>query len=70
MLVAAFDEISAAEGFTVLPLSAPHAARAGTFPVEHRDPFDRLIAAQALVEGLAVVSRDSALKALGAETVW
>jgi PIN domain nuclease of toxin-antitoxin system len=70
MLVAAFEEISRSEGFTVLPLNAAHAARAGTFPVKHRDPFDRMIAAQALVEGLAVVSGDAAMEGLGAKRVW
>jgi PIN domain nuclease of toxin-antitoxin system len=70
MLVAAIEEISRSEGFTVLPLSAAHAARAGMFPVEHRDPFDRMIAAQALVEGLTVVSADGAMEGLGVERVW
>lgn len=70
MLVAAFEEISRSEGFTVLSLSATHAARAGMFPVVHRDPFDRMIAAQALVEGLTIVSADAAMEGLGAERVW
>jgi PIN domain nuclease of toxin-antitoxin system len=70
MLVAAFEEICRSEGFTVLPLSASHAARAGAFPVEHRDPFDRMIAAQALVEGLTVVSADGEMEGLGVERVW
>jgi PIN domain nuclease of toxin-antitoxin system len=70
MLVAAFEEICRSEGFTVLPLNAAHAARAGAFPVTHRDPFDRMIAAQALVEGLTVVSNDAAVEGFGVVRVW
>ena len=37
---------------------------------KHRDPFDRMLAAQAMVEYLVLVTSDPACKALGAETVW
>ncbi len=69
-LVAAFEAIVLAQGFDLLPLSAAHAIRAGAFPREHRDPFDRMLAAQAMVEGLALVSKDKGLKGMGAEVVW
>ena len=69
-LVGAFEQVVAAEGFELLPLSARHAVRAGSFGREHRDPFDRMLAAQAMVEGLALVSKDEGLKGLGAEVVW
>ena len=69
-LVAAFEEVIAADGFGLLPLSAAHAIRAGAFPREHRDPFDRMIAAQAMVEGVALVSNDRGLSGMGAEVVW
>ena len=39
--------------------------RAGALPGEHRDPFDRMLAAQAMVEGLALVSKDEALQGMG-----
>ena len=60
----------AAEGFGLLPLSAMHAIRAGAYGPEYRDPFDRMLAAQAVVGGLTLVSKDRWLRELGAETVW
>lgn len=69
-LVNAFEEVVAAEGFDLLPLSARHAIRAGSYGPEHRDPFDRMLAAQAVVEGLTLVSKDGWLKEMGAEVVW
>jgi PIN domain nuclease of toxin-antitoxin system len=44
--------------FTPLPVSFAHAERAGALPPYHRDPFDRLLVAQAQLEGLALVTRD------------
>ena len=41
-----------------LPISAAHALRVGLLPRHHRDPFDRMIVAQALVEGIAVLTAD------------
>jgi PIN domain nuclease of toxin-antitoxin system len=69
-LVNAFEEIVAAEGFELLPLTAKHAVRAGAFGREHRDPFDRMIAAQAVVEGMVLVSKDKVMREMGAEVVW
>ncbi len=69
-LVDTFEEVVRAEKFELLPLSARHATRAGSYGIEHRDPFDRMLAAQASVEGLALVSKDKFLRGLGAETVW
>ncbi len=50
-LVGSFEEVVNAEGFDLLALSAVHAVRAGSYGLEHRDPFDRMISAQAVVEG-------------------
>ena len=47
-------------GLTPLPIDMDHAARLRTLPMHHRDPFDRLLIAQALVEGVVLVSRDAA----------
>lgn len=46
-------------GFEPLWISVAHAERAGALPVVHRDPFDRILVAQAQVEGLAQVTRDA-----------
>jgi PIN domain nuclease of toxin-antitoxin system len=45
-------------GFAVLPISADHAIAASALPLHHRDPFDRMLIGQALVEGLTVMTRD------------
>lgn len=45
-------------GFAVLPISADHATTASALPLHHRDPFDRMLIGQALVEGLTVMTRD------------
>ena len=52
-----------ASGFSRLPISFAHAERAGALPLHHRDPFDRMLVAQALEEHLTLVTRDAALAA-------
>jgi PIN domain nuclease of toxin-antitoxin system len=54
----------------VLPLSLPHLARVSSLPFHHRDPFDRLLAAQARVEDLSLVSTDAVFKRYGVKRVW
>jgi PIN domain nuclease of toxin-antitoxin system len=56
------EGILADEGFLPLPITVAHAARAGSLPAVHRDPFDRMLVAQAQVEGLTVVSVDSMIR--------
>lgn len=58
------------QDFQVLPLSLTHAETAGRLPLTHRDPFDRMLAAQALVEELTIVSIDSALDQYGVRRLW
>lgn len=57
---------------SVRPLSVrlPHAARVAELPFHHRDPFDRLLAAQALEEGLAIVSADAVFTRYGVKRIW
>ena len=45
--------------FQHLPLTFEHAERAATLPAHHRDPFDRMLVAQARVEGLVLITRDA-----------
>jgi PIN domain nuclease of toxin-antitoxin system len=54
----------------VLPIDWPHAAAVERLPQHHRDPFDRLIVAQAQRERLAVVTRDPAFRAYDIRVVW
>jgi PIN domain nuclease of toxin-antitoxin system len=58
------DEIEAA-AFVALPITTEHAILAGTLPPHHRDPFDRMLIAQARIEGLIIVSRDPRFEPYG-----
>lgn len=60
----------AANGFQPLSIDLKHAARVATLPFHHRDPFDRLLVAQALEEELAVVTADSVFTKYGVKQVW
>lgn len=57
-------------GFDPLPVTARHAEHVAHLPWHHRDPFDRLLVSQAIVEGLTVVSADSRLAAYGVSVLW
>jgi len=65
-----FQELVAADGFTPLPISHRHGLRAGTYPVPHRDPFDRMLAAQAELESMPLVTLDAELAQFGIERIW
>ncbi len=56
--------------FAELPITADHARRAGELPPHHRDPFDRVLVAQALTEGLTLVTADPAFEPYGVQVVW
>jgi len=53
------------QGFIELPIQAAHISRVATLPWVHRDPFDRLLVAQAMVEGLSLLTSDVTLKGYG-----
>lgn len=59
-----------ADGFLSLDITTDHALKAGKLNGEHRDPFDRMLAAQAQAEEATLVSSDAALKSLGCELIW
>lgn len=65
-----YASLMANDRFTPLAVTQEHAVRAGLLPGDHRDPFDRLIAAQALAEGLTVVTCDPAFAAFGCRVLW
>ncbi len=56
-------------GFIELPVTIAHADRAAGLPMLHRDPFDRLLAAQALMEGLTLVTVDPMMARYGASVL-
>lgn len=57
------------EGFEPLPVTFAHAERAGSLPLHHRDPFDRMLAAQSELEGMTLVTRDHVFEAYGTATL-
>lgn len=57
-------------GFTILPIEPRHAAAVAALPFHHRDPFDRLLIAQSLVDGLPLVSADVAADPYGVQRLW
>lgn len=57
-------------GFTELPIRVAHAERVATLPQHHKDPFDRILVAQALCEDLILVSHDRKLEPYGVPTLW
>ena len=65
-----YPRLMARDGFTALPVTESHALAAGLLPGEHRDPFDRIVAAQALAEGLTVLTIDPAFAAFGCRVLW
>ena len=62
--------ILAEEGFAWLPVSTAHVWEVRALPLHHRDPFDRLLVAQALTERLPVVTADQHFAAYGVDVRW
>ena len=60
----------AAEGFNPLAVSVLHAERAGGLAGDHRDPFDRMLIAQAISDDLAFVSNERVFEAYGVKRLW
>jgi PIN domain nuclease of toxin-antitoxin system len=59
-----------ANGFASMPIELGHALRAATLPRIHGDPFDRLLVAQAQLEGLPILTADPAISRYDVETIW
>lgn len=57
-------------GYRVLPVTWTEAAEVERLPWHHRDPFDRLLAAQALTQPCPLVTRDRVFRKYGVEVVW
>jgi PIN domain nuclease of toxin-antitoxin system len=57
-------------GVQALPVTLDHAAHVQQLPWHHRDPFDRMLVAQASIERAAIVSRDVALRPYGITLIW
>ncbi|HET6218656.1 MAG TPA: PIN domain-containing protein, partial [Acidobacteriaceae bacterium] len=57
-------------GYTLLAIDGENALRAGRLIAEHRDPFDRMIAAQALASDIPILSTDLRLDTFGVRRIW
>jgi len=60
----------AGQGFSAMDITILHAQRAGRLPGDHRDPFDRMLIAQAQLEDLPIVSDDDAFDGYGVTRFW
>lgn len=69
-LISELDRYLTRLGFDALPITLSHAVRAGRFPGEHRDPFDRMLISQAQTENLAIISNDRIFDAYHVQRVW
>lgn len=65
-----FEGELAKDGFRSLEITAAHGIRAGLLPGPHKDPFDRMLIAQAQAENLAIVSNDRVFDRYGVRRVW
>jgi PIN domain nuclease of toxin-antitoxin system len=57
-------------GVELLPVTARHADLVGSLPLHHRDPFDRLLVAQATAENIPLVTHDKSLRRYDVEVIW
>jgi PIN domain nuclease of toxin-antitoxin system len=69
-LIQDFVEDLTRERIEILDVTAHHAIRAGLLPGPHKDPFDRMLIAQALAENIPIVSNDRALDGYGVNRLW
>lgn len=65
----ALEEATRRSGFVELPITFDHAKRAAGLPAVHGDPFDRMLVAQAQIEGFEIVTRDLRLREYGVRVV-
>lgn len=65
-----FSELVVMDGFIHLPINHLHSLRAGSYQCSHRDPFDRMLAAQSEIEAVALVTCDPAFAMFGNRTIW
>lgn len=65
-----FETVLRDENFDLLPVTYVHLHALKALPLHHRDPFDRLLIAQAIAEGISVVTSDSKFALYDVQTVW
>jgi PIN domain nuclease of toxin-antitoxin system len=70
LLARDFEATILAYGFAPLSVTVAHASLAGSLDIPHRDPFDRLLIAQARIEQLALISNEKAFDVFGVTRLW
>ena len=70
LLARNFETIIADQGFDELPITVHHARVAGEMKIEHKDPFDRLLIAQAQAEDMVLVSNETLFDAFAVNRLW
>jgi PIN domain nuclease of toxin-antitoxin system len=63
-------EVVEAQGFVALPISFAHGRMAGALTGPHKDPFDRMLVAQAMADGMVLVSNEQRFDAYGVRRLW
>lgn len=69
-IIADLEAIIVSQGFQDLPVSVRHGQAAGALPGPHRDPFDRMLVAQAILDNLVLVSNERIFHAFGVQRLW
>lgn len=69
-LLSDFEDALAKDGFRALSITSQHGLRAGFLPGPHKDPFDRMLIAQAQAENLTIVSNDVVFDRYGIRRLW
>lgn len=70
LLAQDFEAIIASQGFTELPISVGHARLAGEMNIDHKDPFDRFLIAQARAENMVLISNEALFDAFAVQRLW
>jgi PIN domain nuclease of toxin-antitoxin system len=65
-----FSAVIQQEDFLELPITSTHMVRSALLPGDHRDPFDRILAAQSIIENMAMITIDRQMLSLGVLTRW
>ena len=69
-LIGDVERVVAQRGFSPLAITIAHGDRAGSLPLHHKDPFDRMLIAQALTESLTLVSNERLFDRYGVTRLW
>ena len=70
MALQRFHDLVQGDGFTHLPMTWQHAVHAGGLALDHRDPFDRMLAAQSFLEDAALITKDAAFSVFSTRVLW